>query len=272
MREIDKRALSVPICLNSDKVKKAFDVNIVAKQFVASSDSYKCISRTKDKEENEQRKLLTHLKSIYHNKCAYCETSLLDTYPHIEHFRPKDTYYWLAYSWSNLLPVCPVCNSHKSNNFDTYNTKITYSGQRLNLLHYKLLPYNKVEQPKLLHPEVDKFEQDIFFTNKGKIMSKNERVIYTVNTCQLDREDLRTKREKVLNKFFERLEKIYTIHKTNISYYQDIVEDFFEESAKDKEFSLFKEFILKKIDLFLRFYEQDFQDTVKSAIKMYRKI
>src|SRR5690606_33652023 len=51
------------------------------------------------------------LKSIYHNKCAFCEQRVEMT--HVEHYRPKAIYYWLAYSWDNLLIACHHCNANK---------------------------------------------------------------------------------------------------------------------------------------------------------------
>jgi uncharacterized protein (TIGR02646 family) len=57
-------------------------------------------------------------------KCCYCESKLLaTTWGDVEHYRPKKCvrqdmcsreekpgYYWLAYSWSNLLVACEKCN------------------------------------------------------------------------------------------------------------------------------------------------------------------
>jgi len=73
------------------------------------------------------------LDTFHHGKCAYCEAPLRPvTNGHIEHFRPKGGivdegtgalvtpgYYWLAYSWENLLLACPRCNSagNKGNRF-----------------------------------------------------------------------------------------------------------------------------------------------------------
>lgn len=57
------------------------------------------------------------LARIFHRKCAYCEA--IDNSMEIEHFRPKARvdeeprhhgYYWLAYTWANLLPACAACN------------------------------------------------------------------------------------------------------------------------------------------------------------------
>src|SRR5262249_38482026 len=59
-------------------------------------------------------------------KCAYCE-SPTDVVAHgdVEHFRPKKTYWWLAYCFDNHLFACQVCNqSYKSDNFPIQGTVI----------------------------------------------------------------------------------------------------------------------------------------------------
>lgn len=48
------------------------------------------------------------LKDMFHNKCCFCERKR--DYPHIEHFRPKETYPDLCFIWENLLSACEVCN------------------------------------------------------------------------------------------------------------------------------------------------------------------
>lgn len=57
------------------------------------------------------------LQTQYKNKCAFCEqySERWD----VEHYRPKTIYYWLAYSWDNLLYACPTCNQdYKKAKFD----------------------------------------------------------------------------------------------------------------------------------------------------------
>lgn len=76
--------------------------------------------------------------NVFHNKCAYCESTLTANPGDTEHFRPKNSvrvrrpdgtfdvvkvvdedgeeiphpgYFWLAYHWQNLLPSCKYCNS-----------------------------------------------------------------------------------------------------------------------------------------------------------------
>ncbi len=55
-------------------------------------------------------------------KCCYCEQQVEGKYDDVEHFRPKagavrgpgfptTGYWWLAWSWTNLLLACKSCNS-----------------------------------------------------------------------------------------------------------------------------------------------------------------
>lgn len=47
-------------------------------------------------------------------KCAFCETPTTAVYyGDVEHFRPKSTYWWLAYCYENYLFSCRVCNGKK---------------------------------------------------------------------------------------------------------------------------------------------------------------
>lgn len=62
-------------------------------------------------------------------KCCYCEEHIFDTHEPIEHHRPKSEairlpgcseehgYWWLTYTWENLLLSCMHCNSKKLSQF-----------------------------------------------------------------------------------------------------------------------------------------------------------
>jgi len=62
----------------------------------------------------------TTLETIFHGKCAYCESFYAGTQPvDVEHYRPKGQvaedkdhggYWWLAADWDNLVPSCIDCN------------------------------------------------------------------------------------------------------------------------------------------------------------------
>lgn len=57
-----------------------------------------------------------------HRKCCYCELKIQEKYQDVEHYRPKMAanrepgsaethgYWWLAYTWKNLLLSCNSCN------------------------------------------------------------------------------------------------------------------------------------------------------------------
>jgi hypothetical protein len=46
-----------------------------------------------------------------HGKCAFCESPAATVaYCDVEHFRPKDHYWWLAYCWDNYSFSCQLCN------------------------------------------------------------------------------------------------------------------------------------------------------------------
>lgn len=50
-----------------------------------------------------------------HGKCAYCDRDVALTGHPTEHFRPVlGGYWWLAWSWENLLFACVSCNGPKS--------------------------------------------------------------------------------------------------------------------------------------------------------------
>lgn len=63
------------------------------------------------------------LSRAQRKKCCYCEQRLNTKFSHVEHYRPKGRatrepgcklkhgYWWLAYTWDNLLFSCASCNS-----------------------------------------------------------------------------------------------------------------------------------------------------------------
>lgn len=62
-----------------------------------------------------------------HMKCCYCERKIELSYYDVEHYRPKAEadrqpgcaethgYWWLAFTWKNLLFACPNCNRSGKN-------------------------------------------------------------------------------------------------------------------------------------------------------------
>lgn len=51
------------------------------------------------------------LAAMQHNKCCYCEKREEQAkYRDVEHYRPKSLYWWLTWTWENLLFACIDCN------------------------------------------------------------------------------------------------------------------------------------------------------------------
>ena len=51
-------------------------------------------------------------------KCAYCESVASAGYPcDVEHLRPKDVHWWLAWAYENYAFSCFLCNNKKLNHF-----------------------------------------------------------------------------------------------------------------------------------------------------------
>jgi uncharacterized protein (TIGR02646 family) len=96
------------------------------------------------------------LWAMQHRKCCYCEKAIEHTFNDVEHFRPKlradrrpgsdltHGYWWLAWTWENLLFACPDCNrSGKNDGFPLESGSIPLS------------PFEQPpgrEQPLLIHP------------------------------------------------------------------------------------------------------------------------
>jgi uncharacterized protein (TIGR02646 family) len=55
------------------------------------------------------------LRRLAHGKCVYCEGKLdTQSYLEVEHYVAKMIAPDLAFEWTNLLPVCQICNNTKS--------------------------------------------------------------------------------------------------------------------------------------------------------------
>jgi len=157
------------------------------------------------------------LKKVYHHKCAYCE--IKEYKPEVEHYRPKRSvakvrnhpgYYWLCYEWTNLLPSCRYCNTEggKGNFFPVKGRRVEAPDFLANgkLNHENCKAGNPPlidEQPCLLHPEIDKPEVCFKFFRNGSItgIDPEGRGKCTVKICNLKRENLKYRRQKLLDQY-----------------------------------------------------------------------
>jgi uncharacterized protein (TIGR02646 family) len=208
MRKIEKDLSVIPTSLNDRKTE-------TRRNTVIRNGIYP--SKKKAKEFNKrfkQKDILDELDKIYNSKCVYCEEKITkvnapnlsgnEEISHaVEHYRPKSKYAWLAFSWDNLLWCCKRCTDIKANQFEIENTKVVYSKSFDSKIHCCTKLYNRIERPKIIHPELEDVPDKLIFNEKGKVSSNNDRVQYTIDCCGLDREYLNVKRKKILDDFIK---------------------------------------------------------------------
>jgi uncharacterized protein (TIGR02646 family) len=159
--------------------------------------------------------VVRHLKELYHNKCAYCESSFGATGAvRIDHYRPKDGirdenhtgYYWLGYEWSNLLPACEKCNGAKSNHFPVAGNRVVAKQDNPNEFLVNSTTV-RAELPLVINPELDHPEDHLFFASDGSIGGKTNQAKTTIAVCGLNREDLVLARKRRADYFKKKLGK-----------------------------------------------------------------
>lgn len=186
------------------------------------------------------------LDIIYNKKCAYCESGIEER--HVEHYRPKSKYYWLTYSWDNLLIACSTCNGKKKVKFDILGCGIKFKNKlkRIFEINNLAIKYNVIEQPKLINPENFDPYPYLIFDTLGKISSTHINVDYTIDTCKLNRPDLKDNRKKIIRDFEEAIKTEITLHQDPNDQYEAakvLFRDFVRKSRnKEEEFLAFRKF------------------------------
>jgi uncharacterized protein (TIGR02646 family) len=255
MIKTDKDFADVPEILKSENRKEAFEANIAASDYIDEKNLYKVGSVQKK------------LKEIYHLKCAFCEKKLLDAPKHIEHYRPKSHYYWLAYSWDNLLLACGECNSAKGDRFTISSTLVSYKNERFDDIHHLGNLYDTVEKPFIINPEKEDILAVIQYNKEAKIFSADQRVTHTIEeACKLNRSELVEKRALVLNDFINKINShyFYFIQEGDITRFLPEIETFIANCTKDKEFYSFRYYIFNNIEAF--FDDQNIAKILKGLI------
>ena len=241
MIKVEKSFEDIPKILTNQTREKAFYQNIEIGIFEHGKNLYKPESVKK------------RLQNIYHKKCAYCEKDISDESQNIEHYRPKESYYWLAYSWDNLLLCCTRCNSKKRDYFETLRKKVLYKNESFEEIHHLGTNYNILEQPMIINPEKDDIIKDIKFKCDGTIYSKNKRVEHTIEiACNLNRDELLQHRAAIINDFKNLVQDYFEIFLTtkDIKIFKPIIDDFLLKSIKENQYFAFRQFILNNISLF----------------------
>lgn len=187
------------------------------------------------------------LKDVY-KKCVYCEiTGNLD----IEHYRPKAAvrqfngqrsfpvkdanqqkhpgYYWLAYEITNFLWVCHDCNAGKGGKHNKFPTSGNYVFKHsTNKEEWKVSSETLLsEQPLLLHPLIDNFENHLKIDHQGRVavLNNSKKGTMTIGTCNLNRDSLwLNERKKIIDSFFKKIHShlLYLLEYDNEIMDQDV--------------------------------------------------
>ena len=139
----------------------------------------------------------SQLKLISYGKCCYCDSYIEDVeHGDVEHFRPKSKYWWLAYTWENLLYACQICNqSYKMDNFPINGSRATDPQSNLNNESNLLInPIDEYPEP-LISYDVD--GDGVSITPRSN--SALERIGACIRYYGLNREKLLNSRRRVLN-------------------------------------------------------------------------
>jgi len=256
MIKVEKDFLTIPSILKSANRKEAFSKNIEAKEYKFGKALYKTKS------------VQDLLNKIYNLKCAFCEKNLLDSDKHIEHYRPKSTYYWLSYSWDNLLLACGSCNSSKGNRFKINGNIAVYKNEEFENIHELGSDYDIREMPLIVNPEKEDVINEIKYDSNARVFSQNIRVQHTIEqACQLNRDELVEKRLPILNDFKNQINKHYVLFKDkgDISRFIPDIENFLDKVSIKNEFYSFRYFIVNNIDIF--FDNKNIQEILQALIK-----
>lgn len=188
------------------------------------------------------------LSTLYHGKCAYCEQRVEQF--HVEHYRPKTIYFWLAYSWDNLLLACVTCNQLKLDSFPINGSIASLDeAQFLQNINSIGAEYDSIELPKIANPERHNPEGKLDFKKDGSLASNDPIFKGTIENLKLYRKHLCDERKKILEELRADFESQFAGHETHQAQMNGIrlvLEKFKKNLQNDKsEFIAFRKFILQ---------------------------
>ena len=247
MIKINKDYIDIPRSLD-DKchARPAITTNCRRRELISAG---KYIDNNKYNSRYKRNDIKEKLTDLYHHKCAFCETRVEQL--HVEHYRPKTYYYWLAYSWDNLLLACPTCNECKVQKFDVKTKKAVYSltvDKKINKLGRI---YDRIEHPLLVNPEAIDPELYLTYDETGAMYSTEPCFIWTIDACNLNRTYLKDERRKILNEIKHKVNQRKFVYKNNKkelkTAIKNIVEDFKLETGDQYAYAGFRRYALRNL-------------------------
>jgi len=228
------KPIEIPDELIDENAQKQFE-SIIKGKFVSENNS------------KIYRKVSFALFDLYYGKCCYCESKLPGI--EIEHYRPKSKYYWLAYSWDNLLPVCSRCNKSKGDKFPIKGSKVKQESITTVIdAQNQILKYNEIEKPVLINPEIDEIDENSFtFEQDGFMSSNHERLEKTITILQLNSFELLWHRKKVFDELISEIIQIKADNRKNYEVeIKTILRSFIRKADnRNSDYLAFRKFIIK---------------------------
>lgn len=134
------------------------------------------------------------LAEMQHYKCCYCEkVEEQPKYRDVEHYRPKSQYWWLTWTWDNLLFACVDCNrEHKRERFPLAPGSVPLAVEQLppgSEQPLVLDPANRVSDPSA---EIEFRPERVQRRERWRPYGLTERGRTTIDVCGLDRPSLLT--------------------------------------------------------------------------------
>lgn len=200
MIHVNRSAVSVPSIFNSAALRTEQErlVRIFTSRAPLSYGQQRHLFKPKFYNNSE---IQAALRSLFKDKCAYCESKIDFAAQHIEieHFRPKSRamnlngevseshYWWLVYEWMNLYLPCMICNRLKANRFPVNGYRASFD------IHYRYAGLAE-EEALLLDPCFDYPEEHLVFGANGEVASDTEKGRITIEILALNREQLVVRR------------------------------------------------------------------------------
>jgi uncharacterized protein (TIGR02646 family) len=189
------------------------------------------------------------LKKMSHEKCAYCESKVVFPEFDIANHRPRsgalelagaispDHYWWLAYEWFNLYLVCTVCNRLKGNRFPLGSRRAEHLASEADI---------KKEAALLFDPCVDFPEDELIFDGYGNVASESKRGRVTIDSLNLNRTDLVSRRAKELDRLLARWKHAIETHGHSHEFSKEAMESLYHP---DLEFLALRRQYLQQFSL-----------------------
>lgn len=163
------------------------------------------------------------LYRMHHHKCCYCEKRIEKDNEDVEHFRPKrranrspgsrdrSGYWWLAFTWDNLLLSCRQCNTKKGFKFPLRLGSGVLSPPATGA---STASVSVIEWPIFIHPAREQgishieFRRELFGDRPSWRPCRRGQSIkgaYTIRHLKLDREALIEEYDRHVRRFIEPL-------------------------------------------------------------------